>query len=71
MGSPVVRMSRKTSVTRMKMVGKMSRNRTRMYRPRLDPPWRDLRGVAAEAGVVAGSSVRAGAFRRGPPEWER
>jgi hypothetical protein len=64
-------MSRNTSVTRMKMVGKISRKRTRMYRPRLDPPCRALRDGVAAAGVVAGSSVRAEAFRRGPPEWER
>jgi hypothetical protein len=38
MGSPVVRIRKKTSVTRMKIVGKIRRKRTRRYRPNPPPP---------------------------------
>src|SRR6476661_7742860 len=69
MGSPVIRMRKNTMVTRMRMVGKISRKRTRMYWPSPPPDCFFLDGRRASASL-GGASIKVviGTWIRGDRE---
>src|SRR6478609_8833989 len=69
MGSPVIRIRKNTNVTRMRMVGKISRKRTRMYWPSPPPADFFVDGRSASASL-GGASIKVviGTWIRGDRE---